>query len=140
MENLKARDFMNRQPAKVTGNTSIISALRIILEKKQSAAAVVDDKGHLIGILSEVDCIHGAMASGFYEQDATSVSQKMTTNVQTVTTETSLLAAIDIFTSHNRRILPVVENDKFVGMLSREHILQALLHAIDNPTQHTHSA
>ena len=140
MENFKVRDFMNSQPAHVTSNMSIISALRVLLDKKQSAAAVIDDNGYLIGLLSEADCIKGTMMGGFYEQDDATVGEKMSTTVQTVSAETSLIAASDIFLHNNRRVLPVIESNKLVGMLTREHILRALLHEIDNPTHHERSA
>lgn len=140
MEKLKARDFMTAHPAKVTAGMNIINALRIILDRKQSAAAVVDDDGKLIGILSEADCIKGAMAGGFHEHISTTVNDRMSTEVQTVSAETTLLEAADLFLKHHRRVLPVIDNGKLIGTLSRENILHALLHELDNPTPHVRIA
>lgn len=140
MENYTVRDFMNDLPAKVHTNMSIVSALRILLEKKQPAAAVVDEHNHLTGLLSEADCIKGTISSGFYEQEGALVGDKMSTELQTIKSDSSLISAIDIFSKYNRRVLPVIEGKKLVGMLTREHILRALLKEVDHPTQHAHIA
>lgn len=136
MESLKVRDCMSVQPAKISANASILAALRVILNTQQSAAAVVDNKDCLIGILSEADCIAGTFGCGFYDQDIAIVSDKMSTTVSTVSPETRVLASVDLFLKDNRRILPVTEGKKLVGMLSRENILRALLNECDHPTHH----
>lgn len=140
MESVRVRDCMTTQPATVTADMSIISALRIILDKKQSAAAVVDNQGLLVGLLSEADCIEGAFGGGVYEQDGMFVSDRMSTEVETVSSESSVIASVNRFLTNNRRMLPVLEGKKLVGILTRENLLRALLHELDNPTQHAHRA
>ena len=136
MESVTVRDCMTTQPAIVTADMSIISALRIILDKKHSAAVVVNDSGHLIGLLSEADCIEGAFGGGVYEQDGMFVSDRMSTDVETISSESSVISSVNHFLTNHRRLLPVTEGKKLVGILTRENLLRALLHEIDNPTQH----
>ena len=136
METVKVRDCMTTQPAIVTADMSIISALRIILDKKHSAAVVTDENGKLIGLLSEADCIEGTFGRGFYEQDGMFVSDRMSTDIETISSENSVISSVDRFLKNHRRLLPVVEGQKLVGILTRENLLRALLHEIDNPTQH----
>lgn len=140
MESITVRDCMTTQPAIVTADMSIISALRIILDKKHSAAVVIDDDNHLIGLLSEADCIEGAFGGGVYEQDGMFVSDRMSTDIETINSESSVISSVNCFLSNNRRLLPVMEGQKLVGILTRDNLLRALLHEIDNPTQHTRRA
>lgn len=136
METVKVRDCMTTQPAIVTADMSIISALRIILDKKHSAAVVTDENGKLIGLLSEADCIEGTFGRGIYEQDGMFVSDRMSTDIETISSESSVISSVDRFLKNHRRLLPVVEGQRLVGILTRENLLRALLHEIDNPTQH----
>ena len=54
---MKVRDIMTTDPVKVTGNTHLKEAARLMVRHRVSGLPVVDDAGKLIGILSEGDFI-----------------------------------------------------------------------------------
>ena len=54
---MKVRDIMTTDPVKVTGDTRLKEAARLMVRHRVSGLPVVDDAGKLIGILSEGDFI-----------------------------------------------------------------------------------
>jgi acetoin utilization protein AcuB len=52
---LKVLEFMTQRPVTILENARIREAARIMLEKKFSGLPVVDEAGHLVGIITESD-------------------------------------------------------------------------------------
>jgi acetoin utilization protein AcuB len=52
---LKVSEIMTRNPVTIRQTASVGEAARIMLEKKFSGLPVVDDAGHLVGIITESD-------------------------------------------------------------------------------------
>ena len=133
METRKVNDFMTSKPATLTPDMGMIQALRTLLQYKQSAAPVVDENNNLVGLLSEADCMQTTLSSSIYPGASMVVADKMSTELQTVAPDTSLVKAAETLLNHKRRLLPVVKDGKLAGILTRDHILQALLDNIDKP-------
>jgi len=55
------------------------------------------------------------------------VSNFMTSKVQTISHNASIFEAASIFHSNSRRRLPVLNNDKLVGQISRKDVVVAAL-------------
>ena len=55
-----ARNWMNPNPVTVSGDTLVSKAKRILLENSLRALPVVDDAGHLRGLLTRVNCLRAA--------------------------------------------------------------------------------
>lgn len=54
------------------------------------------------------------------------VGDFMTTNVDTVTANTDIIAVAEQFIHRGRRRIPVVEDGKLIGQVSRKDILRAV--------------
>ena len=52
---LKVLEFMTQRPVTILQNARIRDAARMMLEKKFSGLPVVDEAGHLVGIITESD-------------------------------------------------------------------------------------
>jgi CBS domain-containing protein len=133
MENITVKDFMTSQMATLEPDFTITKALRILLEHHQSGAAVVDQDNNLVGLVSEADCMKTTLTRTIYPGSVTTVAEEMSTQLQTVSPETKLVTAAEMLLKHKRRMLPVVEDGKLVGTITRHHVLAALLEAIDTP-------
>ncbi len=121
------RDFMVTRLLTLTPEMSIFEAMRRLLEHRFSGAPVVDAAGKLVGMLSEKDCLR-VFASGAYYYDAGgTVSDFMTREVTTVDPDDELFKVADLFLSRSFRRLPVVEDGKLVGQISRRDVLLASL-------------
>lgn len=99
-----------------------------MLKKKISGAPVLNEKGELIGMLSEVDCLR-LLVDGLYNNEPRqmlNVGDYMSTNIQTISSNSSIFDAANAFINHGFKRLPVVENGKLVGQISRVDVLKAV--------------
>ncbi len=103
-------------------------AINIIVKNKISGTPVVDNKGTLVGMLSEVDCMR-VMLEGTYNNQPGGMGQVkdyMAINVTTIDIKTTLLEAAFNFAHSKYKRFPVLENNKLVGQLSRSDVLKAI--------------
>lgn len=91
---------------------------------QQTGSLLVMDGDRLAGIVTERDVMK-AVARGL-PVDSTPVSTIMTTNVLTVTPETSLYEAAQHMANRWIRHLPVVDDDRVVGMVSQRDLVGVL--------------
>ena len=95
----------------------VVDILPLLADEQEASLAVVDHKHHLIGIISERDVIkhlsrHRSLAEDLLVKDL------MTENVKSATPDFYCLDAMKIMVKGDFRNLPVVIDDKFVGILS----------------------
>jgi CBS domain-containing protein len=105
----------------------IQEVIATIIEKKIAGAPVLDDQQHLVGMISEKDCLRLIVDQAYYNMPAETrkVSDYMTVKVQTLSPKTSIVeAAVEFLNSPIRRF-PIVENGMLIGQVSRRHILRA---------------
>ena len=105
---------------------SIREAIAIILEKKISGAPVLDEHRHLVGNLSEKDCLRIIVDHQEKQHlGDKKVSDYMSTKVFTFSPKTNVVdAAIEFLNSPICRYA-VVENGALIGEISRREILRA---------------
>lgn len=126
METKRVQDFMAKNYASLSPNTSIPAAVTTLLEYHQSSAPVIDATSQLVGLLSEADAMRASLTEGYHGENSTLVKDLMTENPDTVSPEMELSAVAELFLKNNRRMMPVIKAGTLVGILSREHILTAL--------------
>lgn len=105
----------------------IQDVISTIISKKISGAPVLDEQNHLVGMISEKDCLRLIVDQAYYNMPAETrkVSDYMTVKVQSLSPKTNIVeAAIEFLNSPIRRF-PVVENGILIGQVSRRHILKA---------------
>lgn len=78
---------------------------------------VEDDEGHLLGLVSHRDLLR-LIAQGTANAEPIAVKNIMTPNPVTVTPQTATLDAIALMRRHKIGCLPVVENEKLVGIVT----------------------
>jgi CBS domain-containing protein len=106
---------------------SIQEVIATIIEKKISGAPVLDDQHHLVGMISEKDCLRLIVDQAYHNLpgETRKVSDYMTVKVQSLSPKTTLVEAATEFLNSPIRRFPVVENGRLIGQVSRRHILQA---------------
>jgi len=139
---MKVRDIMTTDPVKVTADTRLREAARLMVRHRVSGLPVVDDAGKLIGILSEGDFIrreagrdrpHGVslLDAVFGEGElqpvgAECVAEIMTRSVVTITPEATVGEAARVMGRRNVKRLPVVDLEgELIGIVSRSDIVGA---------------
>jgi CBS domain-containing protein len=104
----------------------IAEAVASLVRNKYTGAPVVDASGRLIGMLSEKDCLRVAVHANAAGAAAALVGDYMSTDVQSISPEATLLEAAERFVGAEFKRLPVVESGRLVGQISRIDVLRAL--------------
>jgi len=106
---------------------SIQEVISTIIDKKISGAPVLDDQDHLVGMISEKDCLRIIVDQAYHNMPAETrkVADYMTAKVQTLPPNTTILEAAVQFLNSPIRRFPIVENGTLIGQVSRRHILRA---------------
>jgi CBS domain-containing protein len=109
----------------IDGNDSVFNALEIMAEANISAVMVTEgDK--IAGIFTERDYSRKCELKGLSAKN-TSVRNLMTEKMFTVTPETSMDQCMGLMKQHHIRHLPVIEDDKMVGMVSMRDVVDVLI-------------
>ena len=82
LKSIKVRDYMTRNLVTFRPEMNLFTAINRLLEHRISGAPVVDGQGHLVGLLSEGDCLRGILSGAYYESAGGDVSAYMTTEVE----------------------------------------------------------
>ena len=126
LKSIKVGDYMTRHLVTFRSDMDLFTAINRLLEHNISGAPVVDSQGHLIGLLSEGDCLRGILAGAYHEEVGGNVSAYMAREVETVTSQTDIIEASERFLRGRRRRLSVVDDGVLVGQISRHDVLRAV--------------
>jgi CBS domain-containing protein len=106
---------------------TVLDALKLMAEKDIGAVLVVD-REKLVGVLTERDYARKGVLAGRLAKD-TPVREMMTSKVVTVTPGHTVQQCMAIMSDHQIRHLPVVENNKMLGVLSiRDLVAEVVSH------------
>ncbi len=154
---MRAHQIMTRNVVTVSPETTIVDAANTMLRQHISGLPVTDGDGKLVGIVSQGDFLRraeigterkrsrwlgllfgaGREASDFIREQGRKVGDVMTPNPSTVTEDATLEDIVAIMEKNDIKRLPVVRDDKIVGIVTRTNLLQAvadLAREIPEPT------
>jgi CBS domain-containing protein len=143
---MKVHDVMTWGTITVEPDASVTRAVRLMLQNKISGLPVVDTNGQLVGMVTEGDFLRrgelgtrrqrprwlefllgpGKLATEYVQSSGQKVSQVMTPEPKTITPETPLEEVVGLMERHRIKRLPVVQDGKLVGIVSRANLLHAL--------------
>ncbi|MFB0947442.1 MAG: CBS domain-containing protein [Spirosomataceae bacterium] len=125
----KVRDILAQKKIQhiisVQPTTTVIEALGIMSEKNIGAVVVMEND-KLIGIFSERDYARKGIVQG-RKAKSTSMSEVMTPKVFTAEPDMTVRDCMQLMSDNHFRHLPVMENDKVVGVLSIGDIVNNLI-------------
>ncbi len=144
---MRASEIMTTNIVSVNVKDTVFDAAEMLLGARVSAAPVVDEEGHVLGILSEADLIHrveiatgprkswvarlletnAGAAREFVATHARNVADVMTRNVVTASVDATLGELVALIEKHKVKRIPVVRDGVLVGIVSRANLLEALL-------------
>lgn len=129
VKEMRVRDFMVAKPLVFSRETDLLDAVRIMVDRRISGAPVVDERGNLIGVLTESDFLRAALVAGYHGESGGCVGDYMSRNVQAVNSTDSLLDVATRFVETKHRRFPVMEDNRVVGVVTRHDILRAVIDA-----------
>lgn len=147
---MHVRDAMLPAPVVASPEESFRSLLSRVVESRQATAAVLDDGGRLLGLVGIHDILRKivphyvhldeklseVMHGSYFEERIARfqdlpVRELMSTDVDSVGPDDALIKAAAIMVEHRRKILPVLDGDRFVGIITRRSLLEhVVLHAL----------
>ena len=77
-------------------------------------------------MLSELDCLKVVLQAGYHGDYGGPVRDFMTSDVQTVNAEMSIVDLAEKFLKTRLRRFPVTDRNRLVGQISRRDVLRAL--------------
>lgn len=126
------REYMDTRAITLSPDMDIIKGVNFLLKKHVTGAPVVDDKGGMVGILTELDCLK-LLTLGDEDHEAPSgkVRDFMTAKVQSIPPDMDIYYAAGLFMKVAFRRFPVVEDGRLVGTITRLDILRAVRRGLD---------
>lgn len=129
------KERMSHHPITVRPQTSLHDALRIMRESRIRRLPVLNDKGKLVGIVSEKQLLYAspspATSLSVYEMNylmaKVKVEELMTYEVVTTTEDCVLEEAARIMADNDISGLPVMRGDKLVGMITESDLFKIFL-------------
>ncbi len=112
---MNIRDVMTPNPRTVSPQDSIQNAARIMRDEDTGVVPVVDN-GTPVGVITDRDIVVRAVAEG--GQLNRPVRDFVTNELVAATPDMSTREATELMSTHQVRRLPVVENNRLIGIVS----------------------
>ena len=142
---MNAADVMTTKVITVTPESSVGDAAKLMLQYRISGLPVVDQKGVLVGMVTEGDFLRrgetgtqrrrprwlefilgpGRLSSEYVQAYGRKIADVMTSNPVSITEDVSLENVVDTLERHRVKRLPVMRDGKLVGIVSRANLVQA---------------
>jgi CBS domain-containing protein len=149
VDQLRVRDIMTTAVITAKPGTTVRELADILAKNKISGVPVVDDKGRLLGMVSEADIIlqDADLHFPYYVQFLESViylqsvhkfeerfrkafgskvSEIMTEEVASLSPDETVREVATLMADHNVNRIPVTENGALVGIVTRGDIVRAI--------------
>ena len=104
----------------VSPQKTVFEALQLMAEKEIGALVVLEE-GKMVGILSERDYARKVILKGKASKE-TLVREIMSSKVIHIDPDAKVEKGLSLMTKHHFRHLPVLEEDRLVGVLSIEDV------------------
>jgi CBS domain-containing protein len=143
---MKAKDVMTPDVLTVTEDTSVLEAIRLMLQRRISGLPVVDASGALVGMVTEGDLLRraeigterhrarwieflagpGRQADEYAHAHGRKVRDVMTREVHTIPEHAALNDALDSMERYHVKRVPVMRGLKMIGLITRSNLLRAI--------------
>lgn len=144
------RDALVTSPFVVSPDTTLFELVDGILGGNQTTASVVAG-GRLVGVVSSTDVLKQlvpaylamdenlahVLHASFFEEELGKlrnvlVHHAMERNVDTLPPDASVMHAVSLFVRHGHKTVPIVDNGRFVGAVTRRSVLKLVRGSVDD--------
>jgi CBS domain-containing protein len=139
--------FMTKDVISCNQNQTVADAAKVMIDKNIGGLPIVDDEGNLVGMITESDFVgkkvdvphamvsltqllgqthyKGTVEEIFEKAKSSLLKDVMTTDPQTIDLPADLSVASSLMLKSNVSRLPVVDNGKLVGIITKRDILKS---------------
>jgi CBS domain-containing protein len=114
------KDVMTSNPTTVQSDATVVEAARIMRDQDTGIVPVVEND-RLVGTVTDRDITVRVVAEG-RDPESTTVREIASTDVVSVEPQQDLSEAVRLMAEHQVRRLPVVENDRVVGIVAQADV------------------
>lgn len=153
---MRAENLMTAKLVTVSPDASVIEAAELMLQHQVGGLPVVDASGTLVGMITSGDLLrrteigtearrggfaefqagHGRIAADYAKAHGKQVVHTMTTALHTVGADAPITEKIvDMMDRHNVKQVPVIQQGRLVGLVSRTDILRAFVKTARQSTE-----
>jgi len=118
-------DNKGRHIVSVAPDASVFDAIKMMAEKAVGSLVVMEDD-ELRGIITERDYARKVIVKG-RSSETTTVAEIMTVDVLTASSSESVNDCMEVMTEKKIRHLPVVEDNRVIGMISIGDLVEAII-------------
>lgn len=159
---LRIRDVMSTQLVTLKPTATLREAAITLADESVGGCPVVDDAGHIVGMLSEVDILEALKTqhkelrmlmppeitfgisfveiirerealAAFKEVENRLVQDVMTKEIHAVGPDDSVERAIRLMVQHKIHRIPVVDGDRLTGIVTRGDVLRGFFRQVGQP-------
>jgi CBS domain-containing protein len=114
------RDAMTENPRSIDASASVVDAAQLMREGQIGSLPITDDE-KVVGMITDRDITTLVVAKGA-DPAATSVGDVSSRDPISVEPDKDLDEALQLMARHQVRRLPVVENDRLVGIVAQADV------------------
>lgn len=126
LDTVTAKDYMSAQLITFTPDMEVMVAISQLVKHRLSGAPVMDERGQIVGVLSEKDCLKVGIAASYEGVPGGLVKEYMNPHPVTVDAGTSLLEIASMFVGSAYKRYPVTRDGRVIGQISRSDVLRAI--------------
>lgn len=124
---MKAESIMTKKVVMFKDSLTLQEAALQLIIERISGAPVINESEEVVGMITERDLIVSADFVGDKKMKEIQVNEVMTKNIISFSKETSIDEIARTLIHHNIKRVPVLENGKCIGIVSRREILKYLV-------------
>ena len=130
----KMSDFVrNQDPLTLPPDATVQEACRHMRDRRVGAVLVIEDDGRVVGIFTGRDAVYRVLAEGKSAGD-TKLTEVMTHDPDAMPPGKMAIEVLRLMEDRRYRHMPIVENGKVVGIVSRYDFTGLELDRLDEET------
>jgi CBS domain-containing protein len=149
---MRAADVMTREVVTISPDAGVLQAVRLMLQNRISGLPVIDQRGRVLGIVTEGDFLRraetvterqrpswleflmspGGLADEYVHTHGRKVEEVMSRNPYTVSEDARLDEVVGTMERRRIKRVPVLREGKLVGIITRANLLHALASSARN--------
>ncbi|WP_286221467.1 CBS domain-containing protein [Marinobacter apostichopi] len=126
MRSLKVSDVMSNHIEPVRCGTPLTRVVKSLLHNHVTGLPVVDDQRHVLGFVSEQDCIHALLVSSYHCEGDPIVDDVMFREPVSVSPDMAVVDLAQNLGAGKPKVYPVIDHGKLIGIVTRTAILAEL--------------
>ena len=119
-----AREMMTQNLVTLSPDLDVFAAIDVLLRKRISGAPVVDFDGSFLGVFSESSCMRVIVNAAYDNLPDAGLMPFVDRQAPTISPDTELLEICQTFLNQATRRLPVLDEGRLVGQISRRDVMR----------------